>query len=253
MTKRKLMLVALSLCMVAILAMGGTLAYLTDTDYDKNVMTVGNVKIEQHEHQRVTDDEGNITSSTTEPFEDNKIMLPVVGDPWTLTADPITHNGISYKTSSAANVVDKIITVENKSNDDVYIRTLIAFENTANITDLMGAIYNDDAGTFQFYNNAPLTINGKSYLLAVYTYTAAYEPKAITPASIYQIYMNSKVTSDHVAELNGSYEVLALSQAVQAAGFEDAVTALNAGFGEITDNAAGGTLVSGWFTENAAN
>lgn len=45
MTKRKLLLVALSLCMVAILAMGTTLAYLTDTDAKDNVFTVGKVDI----------------------------------------------------------------------------------------------------------------------------------------------------------------------------------------------------------------
>lgn len=45
MTKRKLLLVALSLCMVAILAMGGTLAYLTDTEDATNTFTVGNVDI----------------------------------------------------------------------------------------------------------------------------------------------------------------------------------------------------------------
>ena len=46
MNKRKLLLVALSLCMVAILAMGGTLAYLTDTDSETNTFTVGNVQID---------------------------------------------------------------------------------------------------------------------------------------------------------------------------------------------------------------
>ena len=45
MNKRKLMLVALSLCMVAILAVGGSLAYLTDTDAKTNTFTVGNVQI----------------------------------------------------------------------------------------------------------------------------------------------------------------------------------------------------------------
>lgn len=46
MSKRKILLVAMSLCLVAILAMGGTLAYLTDTDSETNVFTVGNVKID---------------------------------------------------------------------------------------------------------------------------------------------------------------------------------------------------------------
>ena len=46
MTKRKIMLLAMALCMVAILAVGGTLAYFTDTDSADNVFTVGNVDID---------------------------------------------------------------------------------------------------------------------------------------------------------------------------------------------------------------
>lgn len=54
MTKRKILLLAMSLCMVAILAVGGTLAYFTDTDSATNVFTVGNVDITLNE----TFDEG---------------------------------------------------------------------------------------------------------------------------------------------------------------------------------------------------
>lgn len=46
MNKRKIMMLALSLCMVAILAVGGTLAYFTDTDTKTNTFTTGNVEIE---------------------------------------------------------------------------------------------------------------------------------------------------------------------------------------------------------------
>lgn len=46
MNKRKILMLALSLCMVAILAVGGTLAYFTDTDTATNVFTTGNVKID---------------------------------------------------------------------------------------------------------------------------------------------------------------------------------------------------------------
>ena len=50
MNKRKLMLVAVALCMAAILLAGGTLAYLTDTDAKTNTFTVGNVQIEIEEN-----------------------------------------------------------------------------------------------------------------------------------------------------------------------------------------------------------
>lgn len=45
MSKRKILSLALTLCMVAILAVGGTLAYFTDTDSKTNTFTVGNVDI----------------------------------------------------------------------------------------------------------------------------------------------------------------------------------------------------------------
>ncbi len=46
MSKRKILLLALCLGLVAILAVGGTLAYFTDEESAKNVFTVGNVDIE---------------------------------------------------------------------------------------------------------------------------------------------------------------------------------------------------------------
>lgn len=50
MNKRKILLLAAVLCMIAILAVGGTLAYFTDTtEVKKNVFTVGNVEIKLEE------------------------------------------------------------------------------------------------------------------------------------------------------------------------------------------------------------
>ena len=49
MSKRKIVLLASALCMVAILAIGGTLAYFTDTDEETNTFTIGNVKIDLKE------------------------------------------------------------------------------------------------------------------------------------------------------------------------------------------------------------
>ena len=49
MTKRKILLLAMALCMVAILAVGGTLAYFTAEDGADNVFTMGYVDIELEE------------------------------------------------------------------------------------------------------------------------------------------------------------------------------------------------------------
>ena len=56
MTKRKIMLLAMALSVVAILAVGGTLAYFTDTDAADNVFTVGNVDIDLTEPDWVGED-----------------------------------------------------------------------------------------------------------------------------------------------------------------------------------------------------
>ena len=49
---KKFLLSTLSLALVAVLSVAGTLAYLTSEDSDVNVMTMGNVKIAQHEYER---------------------------------------------------------------------------------------------------------------------------------------------------------------------------------------------------------
>ena len=59
MSKRKILMLALSVCMVAILAVGGTLAYFTDTDEATNVFTVGHVDITLEEDFGDNDPETN--------------------------------------------------------------------------------------------------------------------------------------------------------------------------------------------------
>ena len=50
MSKRKILLLAMSIIMIAILAIGGTLAYFTAEDSADNVFTMGNVDIELEEN-----------------------------------------------------------------------------------------------------------------------------------------------------------------------------------------------------------
>lgn len=55
MKKRSMLLLALAVSMVAILAVGGTLAYFTDTDTAKNTFVVGNIKIKLNEYNATPD------------------------------------------------------------------------------------------------------------------------------------------------------------------------------------------------------
>ena len=60
MNKKKILSLALVVCVAAILAIGGTLAYFTDTDSADNVFTVGNVKIDLVEEQWDTEEKEDV-------------------------------------------------------------------------------------------------------------------------------------------------------------------------------------------------
>ena len=56
---KKVLLMCTAYVLIAALAIGGTIAYLQDDDSDVNVMTLGNVSIEQHEYERATNTDGS--------------------------------------------------------------------------------------------------------------------------------------------------------------------------------------------------
>jgi len=75
---RKWLLIA-SLVLSVAMATGGTLAYLTDTESDHNVMTVGSVDIEQLEYERIVNENGDwVPAEPKYAFEsaDHQIYKP---------------------------------------------------------------------------------------------------------------------------------------------------------------------------------
>ena len=108
----------------AALAVGGTMAYLTDTDDDVNVMTIGNVKIQQIEQERV-DPETSGPDAALQDFQNDKPLYPAVPEPgfqW-------DTNGIDFwDPSKINNEQDKIVSVKNTGDYDAFVRTVFAFE-----------------------------------------------------------------------------------------------------------------------------
>ena len=117
MKKRRILAIAAMLCIVAILAVGASLAYFTDAQQAKNTFTVGNVKISLIEKQRETDDQGNKTT-TLEDFKQNKKLYPIVGS--------AQGEKDSIGMPTAKNYVDKMITIKNTGSEDAYIRGYFA-------------------------------------------------------------------------------------------------------------------------------
>ena len=158
---KNILLAILSIVLVAVLSVAGTIAYLTSEDSDINVMTMGNVKIEQHEYERVVDANGKWIQSTTvdkygyypdelQEFTQAKPLYPAVYANTENTMIWDDRNGSqaasgtgSHQQSwaqigapgsnqlfddSVKNVQDKIVVVENTGKSDAYIRTWFAFE-----------------------------------------------------------------------------------------------------------------------------
>ena len=253
MNKRKIVLLAVALVMVAILGMGSTLAYLTDTDNQTNVFTVGNVKIEQYE----TDENG-------EPFEQNQVIMPII------------NSGKKYEDP---NYVWKNVTVQNTGKSDAYVRTFIAIPhinknndgNAANNWLHWNGYAADDAtpvnswywgteenqviwpGNTNNWNSFMTTIDGEEYCVYVATHTKALAGSAdgngeTTAPCLRGFFLDSAVDNEWVnGELNYYYyvgsekvdlgdisnlKIYVATQACQAEGFTDAWTALDTSFGE---------------------
>ncbi|MBQ1252228.1 MAG: hypothetical protein IIY02_04855 [Firmicutes bacterium] len=262
---RKVLLTVLSVALIAIIGIFGTIAYLTDTDSQANVMTMGNVDIEQHEFERVVGANGEYTTITVDgvtsyelqEFTQAKPLLPYVGevnngyDPTEVRLGQLGHNsrgGMSV--FPAENVVDKFVVVENTGRSDAYVRTLVAFEAGSLTEEEWCKIINYSSHfTWKETQDWFVTnIDGNNYYMVEFVYNGYKDiqhPNGVVPAGDYtynslaQVYMFDTATNDDIIALdgnnNGTYDILVLSQAVQADGFADAKTALDTAFGTFNE------------------
>lgn len=245
MNKRKILMLAVSVCMIAILAVGGTLAYFTDTDSAKNTFTVGGVKIALHEDNK----EGAKDDKYQEWLED-QVLMP--GD-------------------NETNTVAKVVTVENTGKSAAYVRVHIAiptvlddaqpdFDASKNLlhfnaydNTLVEGKWNwgkkvvegrtGFVGTGDAWNEYTTTIDGISYNVYVVTYETAVAPETTTVSAMHQVYLYKDVTNDDIKKadetLKGNWNIYVFAEGCQTDGFTDAFDALNEAFG--TPGAAGYT------------
>lgn len=242
---KKVLLFVLGMVLVAAISIGGTLAYLTSTDNDVNVMTLGNVTIEQIEQQRVDD---NTNQTTLEEFENNKPLYPAVFEGssinWAPENEWVVAGDQAWKVvADNANVVDKFVTVKNTGKTDAYVRTLIAYEGDAEYGPngpWIHIVTNGSNVTPALMINTVgyITVDGVSYTVFEYVYPEILAAGETTIPSLKQVYMNKNADNDVVAYYGETYDILVLSQAVQAAGFSDPKTALDNAFGMPSEKAA---------------
>ena len=128
--KKKILAVAIAAIMLLTAVASISLAYLTDTDEQDNVFTIGNVKIQQIEYERKKDENGAKTTELQLFTNNQKVYPAVYGLPKELGGDParstLTVNGSEFTIRNFPNYIDKMVTVGNIGNSEAYVRVIVA-------------------------------------------------------------------------------------------------------------------------------
>ena len=241
MNLKKVMLGATAVALSAAVSIGATLAYLTDTDEDVNVMTLGDVYIDQIEQERGDDAENQ---DQLVDFEQNKPLLPAGYPdsciPWADESEGVVPSDQAWKVvEDNSNVLDKFVTVKNTGKSDAYVRTIFAIEvgkdavNDKFVHLVTNSINIKEGATWTWeWPDGVVEIDGDYYALGVATYTGVLAPDATTIPSLKQIYMDKTATNEDFEKFGDTFEILVFSQAVQADGFDSIITGPNAALEE---------------------
>ncbi len=256
MSMKKKALAAASYVMVAALAIGGTVAYLTDRDNATNTFTMGNVDIELNED-----------------FEQGSELVPGVN----ITKKPtITNVGKSdawvWMTFSIPTALDNFVQgTEQGSNENVIhwnptASTTVGYVSAENVEAALkagilpaGTTYEDivnEKCTWEVFNSHGEGLNayqekidGETYNTYVFMYNGTLEPGETTLPSVYKVFLDAAVDIDPDGnmykvvdgkakdlkwnvEKDGAPKIYVNAYAIQADGFADVKTAYNAYVGQ---------------------
>ena len=240
MKRTKWLILCLVLCMAATL--GGTIAYLTDSDGDVNVMTLGNVGVDLIEQER--DENGGLRD-----FQKDKMMLPVVGE--------MDDDG-AYGLPANPNFLDKIVRVQcTSSNANAYLRVYIGLPSALRDINGVDALHmltgekvsisgsHTTAWPWNQISMTETTIDNIPFDMYCFEYDKLLVPGELTPPVLAGLWLDSSLDTDsttpgrYVMTLNGTeipldydfsmgLQVPVLVQATQADGFGSAAEAFSA-------------------------
>ena len=250
---KKIIAWLLVLALTAAISIGATLAYLTDTDEDVNVMTLGKVKIDQLEYERI-DDETQNEDAKVQEFQNDKPLYPAITDKdafdwetgesyvdWEQIGKEDYTTGI-WNPDEINNELDKMVFVKNKGDYDAYVRSVFAFEANGYTLEQFKELFhlniNETDWTWE-WEATPVVLadeNGDpaNFILATATYNKVLKPGELTEISLSQIALDPSVNNADLAGFGDVYQINVISQAIQADGFDGPADALNEGFGKIS-------------------
>ena len=219
MKKKSILMAAIAVMLVAVLVVGGTLAYFTDTKSADNVFTMGNVKI--------TLDETNIADPNGDRVIKNEYNVYPGA---VVTKDPIVHN-----TGKNGAYVRAVVTIENGMN---WLGLYNENVWTAPQEAAFNALINNTLGEGWELVDIAYDMSGPDHptsdFVATLKYTGILASGADTSAMFSQIAFPAKITGNDVTtrvSQDGNFHIDVVAQAIQADGFtswNDAFAAFDA-------------------------
>jgi len=255
MSKRKILLAALSLCMIAILAAGGTLAYLIDTEQQMNTFTAGKIFIELDE-TKIAEGENGFPVATAERTGENQVYklrpgITVAKDPTvtlkegsedaymgaiiTITcADAKVYDERGNETTETMGLYD-LIGVEGSFDIDITKDGMVTgglFEDTGAQAALNGlAVYETEK--CYIYQDAAKAESAKEWKLYIFLKNAYQRDNSIADDDAEVLFTNLNVPADYANSemaVLGNLKIEIAAYAAQADGFMDCYTALTTAF-----------------------
>lgn len=215
MKKKSILMAAIAVMLVAVLVVGGTLAYFTDTKSADNTFTVGDVKIKL--------DESNVNDPN--------------GDRVTSNEYTDVFPGIQYKK-------DPVVT--NTGKNDAYVRAVVTVENGMNWLGLYNydgkdpntvwtapqeeafmKLICDKLGEGWVLVDVAYDLSGPNHptsdFVATLKYTGVLKSGDATSAMFENVMLPTNATANDIATRvaqNGVFHIDVVAQAIQADGFD---------------------------------
>lgn len=244
MNKRRILAIAMSLCIVAILAVGASLAYFTDTKSAENTFTVGNVSIDLIESKLHRENAGvaNGATSTSELWSNvakegsGNTNEYKAGDTF-YTDEQIKADAKNYECDDVklapGQYYHKMPYVVNTGANAAYIRIRMLFPAALDTTILNSSMYTttciqNGEFTMEYNNTNPVKRGDVEY--NVYTFTRV-KPLAAGEMTYWNVWgtvhMDATATNEQISKLcpTGKFAVLVEADAIQADGFDTAAAA----------------------------
>lgn len=216
--KKKILIIAVAACLLALTIAGTSIAYFTDTDAATNVFTVGKVEIQLTEAKVEVDaDNWNIVKTSPEAR--------------------VASTGIDYKsirTLWPGQNIAKDPRIENIGSEKAYVGAVITVKNVQALlaTDEARAAFFDGGAIDDGENTVNWVINGNDLIIFIIVDEALDAKNNTTVDSVdlfTSINIDENWNNDNMA-MFADFAIEINAYATQEAGFGDAVTAITTAF-----------------------